>query len=389
MKRFVICLIAAMLTMNMTAQSGRKKVVRKITSRAKVDRKVGFTIAGTVEGTKEGDKVFIAEMQGYFSFLPTDSTVVRNGRYLIRGQQRQPALRFVIAMHDTTTLAITDIILEDTDIVVNLHRDENKNEVKGGRDNTLWKEYNTWSNAENAKIEPTYRSAQDSTLSAEVRREAQEKVTQWEKEQLSAQADYILSHIPSGVSSILLSEYYSHFDEATLKKILNNMQRSCPQDEVYREIVREREVTRRTAIGSQYTDITLESPEGRAVKVSDIVTKNKVTMIDFWASWCGPCRAEMPNVVKVYNEYKDKGFAIVGVSLDNSKEAWTKAIASLGITWPQMSDLKGWSSAGAAAYNIRAIPATVLIGQDGHIIARDLRGEDLEKTVANYLSTHH
>ena len=100
-------------------------------------------------------------------------------------------------------------------------------------------------------------------------------------------------------------------------------------------------------------------------------------MVDFWASWCGPCRGEMPNVIKAYNEFKDKGFAIVGVSLDSKADAWKKAIKDLGIPWAQMSDLKGWQCAGAALYNVRAIPATVLIDQSGKIIAKDLRGEEL------------
>lgn len=108
-------------------------------------------------------------------------------------------------------------------------------------------------------------------------------------------------------------------------------------------------------------------------------------MIDFWASWCGPCRAEMPNVIKAYNEYKDKGFGVVGISLDNDAAAWKSAIKSLGIPWAQMSDLKGWQSAGAALYNVRAIPATVLIDQSGKIIAKDLRGDDLEAKLKELL----
>jgi len=93
----------------------------------------------------------------------------------------------------------------------------------------------------------------------------------------------------------------------------------------------------------------------------------------------------MPNVIKAYKTYKDKGFAIVGVSLDNDGKSWRNAIKTLGIPWPQISDLKGWNSAGAAAYNIKAIPATVLINQKGEIIAKDLRGEDLEKKLSEVL----
>ena len=108
-------------------------------------------------------------------------------------------------------------------------------------------------------------------------------------------------------------------------------------------------------------------------------------MVDFWASGCGPCRAEMPHVVKAYNDFHSKGLEIVGVSLDERKDDWLNAVKELNMNWPQMSDLKGWNSKAAQLYHIQGIPASVLINQNGEIVAQDLRGEDLHNRLAELL----
>ena len=136
---------------------------------------------------------------------------------------------------------------------------------------------------------------------------------------------------------------------------------------------------------NQYTDIELPGIQGQTVKVSDYVGKNKLVLIDFWASWCGPCIRELPHVVKAYDLYHAKGLEIVGVSLDKDKARWLAAIEQTGQKWPQMSDLKGWDCEGALFYGIQSIPANVLIDEHGKIIARDLRGEDLINTIAQQL----
>ena len=127
----------------------------------------------------------------------------------------------------------------------------------------------------------------------------------------------------------------------------------------------------------QYIDFEMDTPQGAPIKVSDFVSKNKYTLIDFWASWCGPCHAEMPVVIKAYDEYHEKGLEIVGVSLDSNKASWVRAISDLNMPWPQMSDLQGWESEGARLYHVRAIPTNVLVDQQGRIVAKDLRGENL------------
>lgn len=137
---------------------------------------------------------------------------------------------------------------------------------------------------------------------------------------------------------------------------------------------------RALSIGQPAPEIALPDPEGNLVKLSDL--RGKYVLIDFWAGWCKPCRDENPNVVRLYNKYKDKGFEVFGVSLDRTREMWLKAIEEDGLKWTQVSDLKYFNSEAAAVYQINAIPATYMIDPDGNIVAKDLRGITLENKLA-------
>ncbi|MGI4021782.1 MAG: redoxin domain-containing protein [Janthinobacterium lividum] len=140
-----------------------------------------------------------------------------------------------------------------------------------------------------------------------------------------------------------------------------------------------------TAIGSIAPDFTQNDPLGKPISLSSF--KGKYVLVDFWASWCGPCRQENPNVVKVYNQYKAKNFTVLGVSLDKQegKAAWLQAIKDDGLTWNHVSDLKFWNNEVAALYGVRSIPGNFLIDPNGKIVAKDLRGDDLEQTLAKLL----
>ncbi len=134
-------------------------------------------------------------------------------------------------------------------------------------------------------------------------------------------------------------------------------------------------------IGAEAPDFTMKNLDGEQVSLSDF--KGKVVLIDFWASWCGPCRKDNPHVVELYNKYKEDGFEILGVSLDKTKDRWEQAVAKDNLTWEHVSDLKGWSNAVAKMYSVKSIPHTVLLDKEGKIIANKLRGPALDQKLAS------
>jgi peroxiredoxin len=142
----------------------------------------------------------------------------------------------------------------------------------------------------------------------------------------------------------------------------------------------------RTEVGQPYMDFTMNNIEEEPVALSDVVGNQELLMIDFWAAWCPDCRVENPNIVAVYNDFKDKGFDIISVSLDTDKNAWTKAIADDSLSWENhVSELKGWNCSAATEYGVAFIPQNFLIDPDGKIVAKNLNGNDLRIFVENYL----
>ena len=198
-----------------------------------------------------------------------------------------------------------------------------------------------------------------------------------------AERQFIVDHAGTGIADYLFAQYYQDPSKAsTHDLLLKDYSAKNPDGSHYRRIMKQIEVLKNAGVGGLFMDFTLPDTQGKPVSVMSMIAKNQYTLVDFWASWCGPCRAEMPNVVAAYDKYHGKGFEVVGVSLDEDKKAWLAAIEKLQMPWPQLSDLKGWNCEGAVLYKIQSIPSNLLVDQQGKIVATNLREEALQDKLA-------
>ena len=342
----------------------------------------GYTVTGTIEGATDGDTVFLQTVEGR-QLVKLDSAVITNGTFTFKGTQDTAANRYLTYSPAGAEGMIMDFFLENGKINIKLNGKSSS--ATGTANNDIYQAIRTQLNELDSQMENIYTSMTDTALTDQQREAKGKEMSALESKMMEVAKAGISQNITNAVGVHLLKSNYYYLDVKELDPLMPQIPATYSNDATIIRIKENVEKMKATAVGQKFTDFEMQTPEGKTVKLSDYVGKGKTVLVDFWASWCGPCRREMPNLVEAYAKYKNKNFEIVGVSLDQNGDSWKEAIDKLNITWPQMSDLKYWNNEGAKLYAVSSIPHTVLIDGDGIILARGLHGEELQEKLAEVL----
>jgi peroxiredoxin len=338
-----------------------------------------YSIKGSIKGVETG-KVYLQKLvDGQPQSVDTADVV--GGNFTFKGKMEMPDIRF-LRLNEQDYFA--QFFLDNASITVTANKDSLRNsKITGSPTQDVFKIYI----AEMEKLSNDVKALQDKYQSAM----SMNNTDVAEKAKIDYQAmidnnkvytkNFVKEHSNSVVSAyITLFQLANQIDGTELDSITSKFPPEISKSEYVvklKELVQEQ---KKTSAGALAPDFTMNDPEGKPVQLSSL--KGKVVLVDFWASWCGPCRQENPNVVKLYQQFHSKGFEILGVSLDKTKEDWVKAIKDDNLTWIHVSDLQFWQNAAARLYGVNAIPQSFLLDKDGKIIAKGLRGEQLAKKLS-------
>lgn len=349
--------------------------------------KNAYTISGTTD-LADSTYVYLKEVSFAETQQTLDSALVIGGKFEMKGSATQPQYRVLMGES-----LVAPVVVEPGNILVDLVQ----NKVSGTVLNDKLQAFNDELAVARAKSDEARKAfgelinskyadlkEQPKEIPADIK-ELQDKIKAASDAEVVIVKDFINGNMDNILGQYTFVYENRRFTTDEQKEFISKLRPDMQEIPVVANLSKHIAALDNTAIGAKFTDLKAKDVEGKDIALADFAGKGKVVLVDFWASWCPPCRADMPELVKMYKEYQGKDFEIVGISLDKEHADWVKGIKDLNITWPQISDLKFWESDLAATYGVRSIPHTVLIDKDGTIAARGLRGEELATKIAEMM----
>ena len=338
-----------------------------------------FKINGTIDGAKDGDTLYISYdmAQG----TPADSFFVKDGQFSYEGKTDTTRLSMIYSKKQVDINSA--FFLESGEINIHLSNLPEKQKVSGTTVNDQWQllvdSINLFSKSLNDLSAQLFSQA----FTEEAQAKLQEQVIKTQARMSQCIMSFAERNISNELGYFLVNLYDEEYiSDGNRLKLIEKMPVKMSQRPKIQEM--KKVLTSRTNM--QLSDFSMRDVDGNMLSVLKEVKKNKITVIDFWASWCGPCIHEMPEVIKMYNQYKSQGLGIIGVSLDSNEKAWKNAITSLSLPWTHISELNGWNNSMVSAYGIRSIPFTMIVDSEGKILQKGLRGQQLAHAVGQLLS---
>jgi len=354
----------------------------------------GYVLNGTLSGDVEnGTQIFVRKVNENNQPYDIDTTTVQNGKFTISGSVDSPDLIYLFI---DKVQGYAPLVAEKGTIELIAQKDSlNFAKVKGTLQNDIFYKYLNKSRELSDQAMSIQKDLQQASMVGNEATVAslRDEFTELQEAYKNFELNFIKDN-PSGLISALLIEKAlgtRQIGSAEAQEMYDalsaEIKETAPAKKIIENLNAEKEredKVKNTAIGAVAPDFSGPTPDGGEISLKQAM--GKVTIIDFWAAWCKPCRVENPNVVNVYNKYHSKGLNIIGVSLDRKEEDWKKAIADDKLTWHHISSLDYFNDAIAKLYNVDAIPATFILDENGVIIAKNLRGPALEEKIAELLN---